>query len=69
MPGLGNFGEDVEPITDQGDTQEVMGGVLIGAKKWTVEEDQRLIQAWINIGTNAVVGADKKKCSFWRRVT
>jgi len=25
-------------------------GVVVGPKKWTVEEDQHPIRAWINIG-------------------
>jgi len=59
MVRLGNSGADVEPITNKGNA-EVVGGVLGGAKKWTVEEDKRLIHAWLNIGTDAVVGSDQK---------
>ena len=44
------------------------GGASVTAKKWTVEEDQRLIRAWINVGTDAVVGNDQKKSGFWARV-
>jgi len=58
MVVLRNSGADVEPMTDERDAEEVVAGVLIGAKKWTVEEDQRLISVWINIGGNVVVGID-----------
>jgi len=59
----------VDTIPKEGDTEEVVGGVVGGAKKWSVEEDKRLIRACMNIGTDAVVGSDQKKSSFWKRVT
>jgi len=68
MVGLGNSGADVNTIPNEGDAEEVVGGVVGGAKKWSVEEDKRLIHAWINIGIDAVVGSDQKKSSFWKRV-
>ena len=67
MVGLGNSETDIDPSTE-GDVEEVQGGGSGGAKKWTVEEDQRLIRAWINVGTDAVVGNDQKKSGFWARV-
>ena len=67
MGGLGNFGPNVETIPDEGDAEEVVR-VVGGAKKWSVEEDKWLIRAWINIGTDAIVGSDQKKSSFWKRV-
>ena len=42
----------------KGDVEEIVGIVAIHAKKWTAEEDQRLIRDWINVGTDAVVGTD-----------
>jgi len=42
------------------------GGGL-GAK-WTVEEDRRLVESWINISTNPITGADHKKSKFWNKV-
>ena len=42
----------MDPSTDEGDVEEI------------VEEDQRLIRAWINVSINAVVGTDQKKSSF-----
>jgi len=68
MVGLGNSRADVEPIPNEGDAEEVVGGVVDGAKKWFVEEDKRLIRSWINIHIDAVVGSDQKKGSFWKRV-
>ena len=44
----------MDTIPNEGDA-EVVGGVVGGAKKWSVEEDKRLICAWINIGIDAVV--------------
>ena len=35
-------------------------GTIGGAKKWIVVEDQRLTQAWINLGADPIVGADRK---------
>jgi len=54
--------------TDIAGNVEVVGSVSISAKKWTVEEDERLIRAWINEGTDAVVGNDQKRSGFWCRV-
>jgi len=68
MAGLGNSGADVDNIPNEGDAEEVVGGVVGGAKKWSVAEDKRLIRAWINICTNAIVGSDQKKSSFWKRI-
>ena len=45
-----------------------MGATGGGAKKWIVDEDQWLIQAWINVGIDTIVGADQKKASFWNKV-
>jgi len=56
MDGLGNSGVDIDPSTNEGDVEEVVGGVAIGAKKWTAEEDQRLIRTSINMGTDTVSG-------------
>ena len=44
MVELGNSGADIDPSTE-GDMDEVVGCVSVSAKKWTVEEDQRLIHA------------------------
>ena len=45
-----------------------MGGVVVGAKKWTVAKDQQLIRAWVNVSADPIIGADQKKASFWSRV-
>ena len=50
--------------TDVAGDVEVVGGVSVSAKKWTVEEDERLIRAWINVGMDAVVGNDQKRSDF-----
>jgi len=42
------------------------GGGL-GAK-WTVEEDRRLVELWINVCTNPIIGAHHKKSGFWNKV-
>ena len=63
MAWLGNFRADEETIPNEGDAKEVLGGVVGGAKKWSVEEDKRLMCAWIDIGT-AVVRSDQKKSTF-----
>ena len=68
MVGLKNSGADVETIPNEWHAEEVIGGVISDAKKWSVEEDKWLIRAWINIGTDAIVGSDQKKSSFWKRV-
>ena len=66
--GLGQSETNIEASTDEGDVEEVMGGTMGGAKKWTFEEDRQLIRAWINVGTDPIVGADQRKTSFWSRV-
>ena len=45
-----------------------MRGIVGGAKKWTIDEDQQLIRAWINVGTDPIVVADQRKASSWNRV-
>lgn len=67
MAGLGDSETEIDPNTE-GDVEEVQGGASIGAKKWTVEEDQRLIRAWINVDTDPIVGNDQKKSGFWARM-
>ena len=42
MAGLGNSGADVDTIPIEGDAEEVVGGVVGSAKKWSVEEDANL---------------------------
>jgi len=42
------------------------GGGL--ATKWTVEEDRRLVESWINVSTNPITGTDHKKSGFWNKV-
>jgi len=55
---------NIEASASEGDVEELMGGNIGGAKKWTVAEDQQLIQAWVNVRTDSIVEADKKKSSF-----
>ena len=57
MVGLGNSDTDINPST-KGDVEEVQGVASISAKKRTAEEDQRLIRASINVGTDVIVGND-----------
>jgi len=42
-----------------------MGRTVASAKKWTIDKDQQLIRAWINVGADPIVGADHRKSSFW----
>jgi len=51
----------------QGKKKTNEGGGL-GAK-WTVEDDRLLVESWINVSTNPVIGADHKKSGFWNKVT
>jgi len=66
--GWGQSETNIEARTDEGDVEEVMGDTVDGVKKWTIDEDQQLIRASINVGTDPIVGADQRKASFWRRV-
>jgi len=43
-----------------------VGGVLIGAKNWMVEEDQRLIRAWINMAPMLLLGQIRRSVPFGR---
>ena len=36
--------------------------------RFTMEEDTLLIQAWLNISKDAIVGVDKKADGFWLRI-
>ena len=67
MVKLGNFRMDIDLSTEE-DMEEVVRSVGISAKKQTVEEDQWLIRAWINISMDAIVGTDQKKSSFCGRM-
>jgi len=69
MFGLAQSETDIEASTDEGNAEEVMGVNIGTAKRWTFIEDQRLIWAWVNVGTDPIVGADQKKSSFWNRMT
>jgi len=40
MVGLGNSKVDLELSIDEGDMEEVVWGVVLDAKKRTIEEDQ-----------------------------
>jgi len=42
-------------------------GSGLGAK-WTIEEDRRLVESWINVSTNPITGVDHKKSGFWNKV-
>jgi len=68
MAALGLSGTDIDPGNDEVDVEEVMGGVGVTMKKWSIKEDQLLINGWINCSTNLTVGTDKKRSSFWGKV-
>ena len=65
---MGQSETNIEASTNEEDVKEVMGGTVGGAKKWTIDEDQQLIRAWINTGTDLIVGANQRKASFWNKV-
>jgi len=44
--------------------KEVVGVVVLSAKKWIVEEGQQLIHTWINIDMDAIARVYQKKLSF-----
>ena len=51
---------DIEHSTDEADVEEVVGGVVVLAKKWIAEGDGLSISSWINCYTDHTVGTDKK---------
>ena len=53
-----------DPTNDELEGDDVEGS-SVGVKKWSMEEDKRLITAWINTSTDPVTGTDQKKTSFW----
>jgi len=65
---LGQSETNIEASTNEEDVKEVMGGTVGGAKKWTIDEDQQLIRAWINVGTDPIIGVDQRTGGFWNRV-
>jgi len=66
--GLGQSETNIEASTDEGGVEELMGGTVGSAKKWTINEYQQLIRTWINVGTDPIIGDDRRKASFWSRV-
>lgn len=56
-----------DPTSDELEGDDVEGS-SVGVKKWSMEEDKRLIYAWINTNTDPVTGTDQKKTSFWGKV-
>lgn len=56
-----------DTTNDEVEADEVEGA-SVGAKKWSLEEDKRLITAWINTSVDPITGADQKRTSFWGKV-
>jgi len=61
-------GTDINPGTGEVDVKEVVGDVVVTVKKCIIEEDQLLINGYINCGTNPTVLTDKKRSSFLDKV-
>jgi len=56
------------PSPKKGKKKKTMNeGGGLGAK-WTVEEDHRLVELWINVSTNPITGGNHKKSGFWNKV-
>jgi len=68
MAALGLSGTDIDPSNDEADVEEVVRGVGVTVKKWSIKEDQSLTSGWINCSTNPTVGTNKKRSSFWGKV-
>ncbi|XP_062213680.1 glutathione S-transferase T3-like [Phragmites australis] len=39
-----------------------------GRTKWTYEEDELLVSAWLNVSQDPVVGTDQSKDTYWGRI-
>ncbi|KAJ1380471.1 glutathione S-transferase t2-like protein [Sesbania bispinosa] len=48
--------------------EQILGGRTRPKARFTMEEDTLLIQSWLNVSKDAIVGIDQKAESFWRRV-
>ncbi|KAJ1391371.1 putative glutathione S-transferase [Sesbania bispinosa] len=48
--------------------EQILGGRTKSKARFTMEEDTLLIQSWLNVSKDAIVGIDQKAESFWRRV-
>jgi len=68
MAALGPGGTDIDLNNDEADVQEVVRGVGGTAKKWSTEDDELLISAWINCSTDPTIGTDQKRSSFWSKI-
>jgi len=64
MSTLGILGTDINPSNDEADVEEVVGGVGVTVKKWSIKENALLISGWINCSTVPTIGTDKKRSSF-----
>ena len=62
MAALALSGTDIDPSNDEANVEEIVGGIYIPSKKWSIEDDELLISGWINCGT------DKKRANFWGKV-
>ena len=65
---LGLSGIDIDQSTNEVDAEEVVGSVAISSKKGSIEEDQLLINSWINCGIDQTIGTDKKGSTFWWKI-
>ncbi|KAJ1440018.1 putative glutathione S-transferase [Sesbania bispinosa] len=48
--------------------EQRLGGRTKSKARFTMEEDSFLIQSWLNVSKDAIVGIDQKAKSFWRRI-
>ncbi|KAJ1401235.1 putative glutathione S-transferase [Sesbania bispinosa] len=60
-----SFGVGLENIVIN--KEQILGGRTRPKARFTMEEDTLLIQSWLNVSKDAIVGIDQKE-SFWRRV-
>ncbi|KAJ1431589.1 glutathione S-transferase t2-like protein [Sesbania bispinosa] len=56
---------NLESATDE---DRRLGGRTNSKQRYTKEEDTLLIQFWLNISKDPIVGVDKKADGFWSRI-
>ena len=67
MAGLRLFGTDIDPSNDEADVEEVVGGISVPSKKWSIAEDEILISGWIIVAQTQLSAQIKRRLAFGGR--
>ncbi|XP_071675241.1 uncharacterized protein [Lolium perenne] len=70
VPYPGNMNIEEEPLFADELTQAAARGRRVSKRtsNYTVLEDKVLVNGWLTIGQDALIGAEQKETAFWRRI-